>query len=404
MRGESLEPEQEPARLSDLRTLDAYFHRNVLAQLAPALQQEACLLALLPDMPTPLLERVATESARQWLQSLADAVFFVRKDQRDGVVLYRLHNLLQDFLQRQAQTAADAAQRRAFLESAADWRLQRKQPEEALELLIRAGSWPRVSQVLRENWIALMQRSRHYAIQHCIDRIPAEFLAKDPWLLLVQGANYFFTNMLLSLPPLEAALALFREQGDEPGELFTLGQLVNVFMMVEGCFRQRRDLMRRANHLLEKHQNPMDPASLLTTGHSIIAGNCYFVSYSPRVYELVRLVQQRAAAAGLVRTNYETIIPTLVLAEMLHGHMPHSYDLLEERFDEQNDPAKCQMTRFSNNFIRFNLYEMAGDYINYREQRWYMFAAFTDIMEQSMLGAFSNIWDMDMLLAEPTNT
>ena len=202
-----------------------FLAEEVLQEQPPQIRQFLLETSIL-DALTPTLCRAVT--ARRDAGQTLDGVF--RRNlfltavtggaTSRGEPVYRYHDLFASFLRQrleQENPAAVLALHRRVAEV-------HPLPEEAVKHYMAGELWEEAADVLEE--LGQMQIERRFLRSHTVDAIlalPDETRQGRPWLLLTVGALYVQRgDERLSAPLLDRALTLFRQAGDEQGEIDTL--------------------------------------------------------------------------------------------------------------------------------------------------------------------------------------
>jgi ATP/maltotriose-dependent transcriptional regulator MalT len=153
---------------ADTSGVYAYFAEQIIAPLAPALQQfleETSVLEDLSPQRCNALRR--SNDASAFLAEITRRGLFV--SHKGGTLAY--HSLFRDFLR--ARLAQDPVRERALLLSAADLYAEEDDLDRALECYLAAASEERALDLLRAAIPRFRQRSRQNTLLACFERVSA---------------------------------------------------------------------------------------------------------------------------------------------------------------------------------------------------------------------------------------
>lgn len=164
-----------------------YFAHSVLSTVPPDLRDFLRRTAVLPFLEPSLCDAaLGSRDAAQRIAQLVDQHLFVApRPERPDVTRY--HDLFHAFLLDELRSAVPAAEERELRVRAATQLLQSGRVEDAVEQLIEARDWPRLSDLVRHQAQALIHSGDTATVARWLDRVPADVIADSPWLLLYRG-------------------------------------------------------------------------------------------------------------------------------------------------------------------------------------------------------------------------
>jgi ATP/maltotriose-dependent transcriptional regulator MalT len=188
----------QPNDAADYQEVFDYFTGVVFAGLAT--EQKALLIraALLPDIRPAILERFAGNTpCRKIFQKLSKKNFFTYAMDTRGE-LFQFHPLFRDFLRKQAEVEYSPDILSEMQSSTAAILLDANRPEQAVELLLRAGNMNEAISCIKKTGMRLLAGGRLRTLARWWKLLPAEVIENDPWLL------FYFGNGSKSYAPKEA--------------------------------------------------------------------------------------------------------------------------------------------------------------------------------------------------------
>jgi DNA-binding SARP family transcriptional activator/tetratricopeptide (TPR) repeat protein len=180
-----------PHAADDTTPLYAFFAEQILAPLAPELQQFLEETSVLDDLSPARCDRLrGSNDSADYLKQVSDRVLSISR--RAGWLSY--HSLFRDFLR--ARLTQDPERERALLRRAGDLYRDEEELERALDCYLAAGAEDEALALLRAAIPRFRERSRHSTLLTCFERLSAAFAqrgrmrALPPDLLLAQASVY----------------------------------------------------------------------------------------------------------------------------------------------------------------------------------------------------------------------
>src|SRR5262245_29797643 len=191
-----------------------YFMGEVLAALSPADRQALFAMSLLPTISaSAAVELTEHPDAPQLLDRLSRRHSFVERREADGTV-YRFHPMFQQCLRAQAATGLTAEIRQRVLRTGAAHLVERGQAEEAAELLLSAGEWKLVEQLVVEHAPGLVRAGRGSLAGSWLDQMPGDIVTASPWLAYWRGVTGMARGFAFTREHLARAASGFEQSGD----------------------------------------------------------------------------------------------------------------------------------------------------------------------------------------------
>src|SRR6202521_1270883 len=191
-----------------------YFAHVVFQYLPPEAQHLLSHIAYLQDItPEAAADLSGSSEAGAQLARLHQSRFFIACTQGPQPT-YRLHGLLQTFLQREVQRRLGAEQRRGLARRSVAWLIRQGNIEEAARLLCELGAWEGLRDLLNNMGDAALNASRRETVLEWVALFPEPLRIADPWLLYWQGRAYAFVDPNRSEELLLRSLAAFKQLND----------------------------------------------------------------------------------------------------------------------------------------------------------------------------------------------
>ena len=224
---------QEPEEL-----LFNYFAGEVFEKLDADRRDLLMQSALLPRMTA---DRVAsltgTAKAGALLRDCMRRNYFVARHTGDEAV-YQFHPLFREFLLNQGVARYANADLATLRCNAAEILISHGDAEASIELLEQAGSWRRMGEVIVSLAPALKMQGRDATIDGWINKLPADVVMGDPWLLYWHGSSKAFSDSARSQDILETAYASFITRHDLQGMALSWAGVIDSIFNINRDFRQ----------------------------------------------------------------------------------------------------------------------------------------------------------------------
>lgn len=196
-------------------TIHQYFAGELFDRLQHDEMDSLVALSFLPNFTADAAAMiVGNRKAPELLDDLYRRNFFLSRRQNDaGELIYRLHPLFLDSLQREGARRLTPEAQRDLQRRAAEILATLDHAGEAVHLYQQAGAWEEAEALVREQAPQLLARGEYRTLQSWLQGIPEERIETNAWLSLWQG---FCTAAVpaAARPALERAYAMFRASGD----------------------------------------------------------------------------------------------------------------------------------------------------------------------------------------------
>jgi len=175
-------------------------------------------IACLPRMNAEVAQALTgEEKAGRLLINLALNGYFVNEVQSEAGRMFQLHGLLRDFLRARAAQEMPEALAHPWLQRAAVLLRGAGQAEDAVALLAESRSWQDVARLAAEEAPSMLAQGRSATVEAWLELLPAEFLQRDPRLLLAAGMCRAHASPRAALRAYEQAYEGFQAAGDARG-------------------------------------------------------------------------------------------------------------------------------------------------------------------------------------------
>ncbi len=204
-----------------------YLGEEVFRKFPQALQRQLFALAVPPRIPAGAVnELTGTETAQAQLARMAEQTLFTSVS-GDNPPSYRFHSLFREFLLHRAMRELAPDELLEMRHRAAHALQSRGLIDEAVQVLIEAQAWQRLSRLVLSQAPSLMSQGRHTTLSAWMTHIPAQRIHEDPWLLYWQGISRAGHDPASGRVSLERAFELFARGQEQPGLLLAWSGVVD---------------------------------------------------------------------------------------------------------------------------------------------------------------------------------
>jgi ATP/maltotriose-dependent transcriptional regulator MalT/DNA-binding SARP family transcriptional activator len=227
--------QEAPRRLSGeaLR----FFSEDVFAAQPQEIQAFLLRSAVLDELTADITARLCgVDDARPQLNDLLRRNLFIRAFETDerGPV-YRYNHLFHGFLRARLTTQRPPGEIRHLEDRAGDLYWECGQIETAITHYLRGAMARKAAAGVRKIGVDLFIRGRRADLNRWLGKLPAQMVARDPWLRLLRVLSRRISGGHHNQEDLEFALDRFQREGDSRGELMALAFLIEigVFLGIE---------------------------------------------------------------------------------------------------------------------------------------------------------------------------
>lgn len=218
-----------------------YFLGEVLRKLDPGDRDLLVKSALFPKMTVSrVVQLTGTERAGMLLNELLRRNHFVTcHGGREAA--YQFHPLFQEFLLEQGTARYREAEIASLRCKAAQILRAEGDNEAAIALLEQAGDWPGMAKAILAAAPMLCAQGRLATLDTWTQKLPAEIVDADPWLLYWQASGKAISDPQASQLALENAYRRFRDMADLTGMALSWAGLMDAIFHIHRDFQQLDD-------------------------------------------------------------------------------------------------------------------------------------------------------------------
>ncbi|SFH44506.1 Transcriptional regulatory protein, C terminal [Nitrosospira sp. Nsp14] len=215
-----------------------YFGVEVFKKLDTTCHDLLLQSALLPKMTIPRVTQLTgTPKAGELLRELLRRNHFITRHAGKEAA-YQFHPLFREFLLEQAMArySKDALELKYC--RAAEVLITDGDNEGAIGLLEQAGNWRRLAEVILATASTLKAQGRDATLVAWMEKLPADVIDTDPWLLYWHGSSKAFSDPAASQAILENAYRQFRMMDDLVGMAMSWAGLMGAIFNMYQNLRQ----------------------------------------------------------------------------------------------------------------------------------------------------------------------
>lgn len=236
-----------PARAVDAQPVFAYLADEIFDQLRPPLQDFLLKTAALPYFDPELARRLTGHPEAAGLLATLVREHGFTEHLSDGA--YRYHELFREFLQARARVALSEEQRRALSQAAAPLLAAQGAVADAVALLAEAEAWDELAALLRAQAPTLAAQGYYGLLEQGLRRLPAAWLAADPWLPYWLGIVRLPFDMTEARAWLVQAYRAFRNGGESASAVAAWAAIVDSYALEFADFSPLDDWIAEADRL-----------------------------------------------------------------------------------------------------------------------------------------------------------
>ncbi len=206
---------------------------EVFEKLDPQTQAFLLRASFLPQLTGSMATRLGkVAEAAEILHRLAHNHYLVSERHGPTGSVYELHPLLREYLMRLARERYPLEQQAEIRREAAVLLGESGEIDAAIEMLLEAGDWDRVVDLLSRHAPVILEQGRLETLGLWFDELPLEELRRNPWLLYWAGECRFYARPRECRRLYEQAYAQFlsAETPQPRGLLLAASSIVNSIM------------------------------------------------------------------------------------------------------------------------------------------------------------------------------
>ncbi|HEY7752409.1 MAG TPA: BTAD domain-containing putative transcriptional regulator [Steroidobacteraceae bacterium] len=207
-----------------------FFAQQVLDALPEPLQDFLAATSLLPTMTAAMADRLTGRGdSEAMLEDLYHRGLFTDR-RATQPPSYQYHDLFREFLSRRLEQAEDANALAARMRAAGSLLEEAGQPDHAIRLYLRAGEWLAAQRAILSSAGNLLRQGRGASVAEWIAAMPADFVARDPWLGFWGGMAMLRARPLDARRMFAAAFQFFESARDAVGQAYTSAAMIRTYM------------------------------------------------------------------------------------------------------------------------------------------------------------------------------
>jgi len=209
-----------------------YLGGEIFDRFEPRTREFLLRIACLPRMTATVAVALTQEpNAERLLINFAQNDYFVREVASDVGRVYQLHPLLREFLRKRAAEALPQALSAEWLQRAATLLQEADQTEDAVALLVEAGSWEEIARIALEEGDAMLAQGRSETLAGWLDLLPPKLIEADPRLLCTLASARAEASPRAARQLFERAFEAFRSRSDTAGMLRSCCGVVDAIVL-----------------------------------------------------------------------------------------------------------------------------------------------------------------------------
>lgn len=391
------------AKLADLDTLQAesfsYFLEQLLGKMEATERETLLVLSLLDDIPVSLAAQMTgNDDIAALLAEITRNNSFIRPLSSEQNT-YTMHHLLQEGLRSQAQTEKSSRELRRLYDTAGDWYRARERYRLAFHYYVTGGNYQGAQQLFREVGPHMTKQTRLDALQQTIDSLPEEIVAEYPWFAYSRGLVLINSDPTAALPWLETALAGFRDEGDEIGELLCCVQLIYYSIAVDGFYLRGNPLLLRSMELYDAFGDRLAPSMKCHAENIFLFANVIFFLDAKTADVYLTSGLEHARNLGLTNLEAEARQARL-FRFLLVGELDLTLHELDNAWPLLEHPMVNKLVQGAIWLALLNYLEKSGDFASYERQKDNFLQTFDrEFLEKSVMWPYLFLWELDMYLA-----
>jgi len=381
-------------------SIDDYFRREILSQLAEDLHLQLARLAFLNEIEIPLAVQITglPEIGARLTKLMTDNYFVRRLDQHGQV--FGFHHFFQEFLQQLGREQLDPESITRVISCAAAYSLEKGRLEQAIGYHLKAGQFKEIENLLRLHGMELLAKNRNITLNTILAAIPSEVIDQSAWLSLYVGLARLDLDPEATFPILAKAMAMFVEQHDRIGELLAGAQILYSHFIFTSLYEEGARLLPRLAELFNEVAEELPlfarimVAKNIAMSATIMKGDIAMarrfsdigleLSHRHRIYNFTAATLLSRGYEYLLTGKYNAAIAT---AEQANEFIHHDHVGLINR---------VALTTFL-----LNLADGLGDFHAYQQHKAFILQTTgAEFINRTLVGASLLVWDMGIAVAE----
>jgi two-component SAPR family response regulator len=225
------------AKVRTPKEIFQYFAREILDRANPGTRDFLLKTSLFQQMSVKMAQALTgNRQAQRILSDLNGKNYFTQRLESETAI-YRYHPLFREFLEHLAIEVIDPRKLINLEKKAAAILEANGQPEDAVELLKRAGDWPGAVLLILKHAPSLVLQGRSRTLEGWIEGLPEAVLQAEPWLVYWAGVCLLPYSPLESHVFFERVFKLFRARSDAVGTFLSLSGMFESTFYANASFK-----------------------------------------------------------------------------------------------------------------------------------------------------------------------
>ena len=377
--------------------LQKYFDILITSSLPQGGQKVLCLLALLPNITSKVLNSCFSCANIEWLKVMAGKNLFVSIVHEDGKDIFRLHHLLQSYLFQKASSSFSENEIMAFMQKIGSIYAESGDIISALSCYSKVRAWAEFELAMREYGYTLLFQNYSQVVVRLLAEITENELKFMPWSCFALGVGKMesFSSECLSL--LNLSKNLFSQCEDMLGELLATSHLIIYHVFVSGNFAKKVGMADRAGYVLEKIHSQLTDHILCFCCEAVAMGFNFFQSNTKQVEYFSSLpVRTR----HLFADKFLFYGLSAIALDGFNGALNNGLQKLSSFLPIVKKSWVSPTNVFSLLVFQLNYLIMKGDFLNYNDLKQDMLKNWSHPLNESYVGLFLFIWDVDIMISK----
>ena len=374
-----------------------YFQDEIFSNIPEKLHTAFLKLSFLDEIHSNLAKRITgKEDIDIILAELTQENLFIYNLDRESST-FRFHHLFQEFLQARARKKLDADEITTIYDESASFFLKRDMVDKALSCYQLGGQYDKMDELLFRFGTNLLAQNRTLTILQILQSINETTLLQYGWLTLFSGILGSDFHPKKTLDHLESARRLFRDRGEETGELLALAQILYYHFVVSGRYHDGAALLARTEELLQKQLDTLGDNVIVLVARNLAAGFCFFSADMERAGKYITKARRIAIENG-IRNFVASTVFIKAYIELLSGNRKKFRQEVELSHSLLNDPLVSMSNKLTLRVMYLCNLSMHGDHANYFHQQQLIRESIDDkVVKQTVVAPYLYIWGCSCL-------
>ncbi|MFN2353832.1 MAG: BTAD domain-containing putative transcriptional regulator [Desulfopila sp.] len=369
-----------------------YFQDEIFSNIPDRLHTAFLKLSFLDEIHSDLAKRITgKEDIDIILAELTQENLFIYNLDRESST-FRFHHLFQEFLQAKARKKLGADEITTIYDESASFFLKRDMVDKALSCYQLGGQYDKMDELLFSFGTNLLAQNRTLTILQILQSIKETTLLQYGWLTLFSGILGSDFHPKKTLDHLESARRLFRDRGEETGELLALAQILYYHFVVSGRYHDGAALLARTEELLQKQLEKLGDNVIVLVARNLAAGFCFFSADMERAGKYITKARRIAIENG-IRNFVASTVFIKAYIELLSGNRKKFRQEVEISHSLLNDPLVSMSNKLTLRVMYLCNLSMHGDHANYFHQQQLIRESIDDkVVKQTVVAPYLAIW------------